>query len=188
MTVLAAQEIRNLSCGISVNKMILPFFESNKAFGLSYGLGPCGYDIRIDQTFTIYPANLKNFILNALGFKRPSFMLASTIETFNIPNNIAAVVMDKSTWARQGLALQTTIAEPGWFGILTLELSNHGDKPLHIKKGMPIAQMVFHRLTENTELPYVGKYQGQEQNPQPARFSEDSYAEREAKYPGMPYA
>jgi dCTP deaminase len=36
-----------------------------------------------------------------------------------------------------------------------------------IKKGSPIAQIVFMRLEEPTEQPYSGKYQNQAMGPQP---------------------
>jgi len=39
---------------------------------------------------------------------------------------------------------------------------------VHFRSGMPIAQIIFHRLDCATELPYSGKYQGQVAGPQPA--------------------
>lgn len=106
-----------------------------------------------------------------------------------MPIDVAGSVKDKSTWARRGLAVQNTWIDPGWEGYLTLELSNHhfafrgpprwlrrqrdewrkdmAGKTLVIAAGMPIAQIVFERLDEPTELPYRGKYQRQEMGAQP---------------------
>jgi dUTPase len=64
------------------------------------------------------------------------------------------IVHHKSTWARRGLVVQNTVIEPGWHGYLTIELTNHGPGALSLQWGMPIAQIVFHRLEAVTEQPY----------------------------------
>jgi dCTP deaminase len=145
--ILSAQSIRRRA------GMIEPFHERTVHRGMSYGLSHAGYDIRVLQTIVLQPGG---------------FVLASTIEHFAIPSDLCAMVKDKSTWARRGLALQNTIAEPGWSGFLTLELSNHSHETIEILTGDPIAQMVFMRLDEPTESPYAGKYQDQPNKPVPA--------------------
>ena len=65
-----------------------------KEHGVSYGLSEAGYDLRIKQAVTLHP------------FKR--FALASTIEKFDMPRDLVAVVHDKSTWARKGLSVFNT--------------------------------------------------------------------------------
>jgi deoxycytidine triphosphate deaminase len=42
------------------------------------------------------------------------FALASTVERFNLHDDLAGTVRDKSSWARVGLALQNTLLDPGW--------------------------------------------------------------------------
>ena len=135
--------------------MVSPFCERGVEGGMSYGLSVAGYDVRIAQDIYLQPGE---------------FSLASTVEKFAIPIDILAKVADKSTWARRGLAVQNTIIEPGWCGFLTLELTNHGKEPLEIKAGMPIAQIIFHRLESPAEAIYKGKYQNQEAGPVAARF------------------
>ena len=120
---------------------------------MTFGLGPAGYDVRVDQTMLLKPG---------------AFALASTVEHFAIPDDIVGFVLDKSSWARQGLSLFNTVMEPGWKGYLTLELANLSGKPIAIFEGSPIAQIMFQRLAEPTESPYVGKYQNQQKGPQPA--------------------
>jgi dCTP deaminase len=141
--------------GQSIRKrgIISPFSERQKFAGMSYGLGPAGYDVRIAQTLR-------------LGAGQSA--LASTLEHFDMPRDVLGKVADKSTWARNFLAVQHTIIEPGWNGFLTLELSNHGDTTLNIEEGSPIAQVIFHLLDEPSENPYAGKYQGQDARPVPA--------------------
>lgn len=149
MAPIPAQTIRKL-------RPIEPFCERTVHNGMTYGLGPAGYDVRIAETLVLLPGE---------------FMLASTIERFDMPNDILAVVHDKSSWARRGLTVQNTIIEPGWRGFLTLELTNHSDSVIYIDEGSPIAQIIFHRLEEPTEIPYQGRYQDQEAGPQPARYA-----------------
>lgn len=123
---------------------------------MTFGLGPAGYDVRIAEGMTV-----------AAG----QFVLASTVERFDMPNDVLSQVCDKSTWARRGMVVQNTIIEPGWRGYLTLELTNHSGGLIDIRAGDPIAQIIFFRLEAPTELPYSGKYQDQQSGPQPARGS-----------------
>lgn len=150
--ILSAQSIREC-------RILSPFHERTKAHGMTFGLGPCGYDVRIAESFDLIPG---------------AFVLASTIERFSMPDFVVGIVHDKSTWAREGLALQNTVIEPGWCGYLTLELSYHANAGrLQLRQGMPIAQVIFHRLDRATEQPYRGKYQNQKPGAQPAFFDHD---------------
>ena len=145
--ILPAQELRRI-------RPVTPFCERTMHNGMTFGLGPAGYDVRVAEGITVSAGQ---------------FLLASTVEHFNIPNDILGKVCDKSTWARRGIAVQNTIIEPGWRGFLTLELTNHGRDRIVIEAGDPIAQIIFFRLEAATELPHAGKYQDREAGPQPAR-------------------
>jgi dCTP deaminase len=170
--ILSSQTIRQYCKPIKMfnaKPMLSPFREAGTHSGMSFGLSCSGYDIRIDQDVILYPTTLANLILNSIGFKRSAFSLASSVEEFCMPSNIMGFVTDKSTWARRGLAVQNTCIEPGWGGkSLTLELSNHSDNVIRIKRGAPIAQVVFYKLDFPTDLPYVGKYSNQPRGPQKA--------------------
>ena len=149
--ILPAQRIRFLCSGAYGQRpMVDPFFERTTANGMTFGVGPAGYDVRIKQSLTLKPGD---------------FTLASTVERFCIPNDVLAQVADKSTWARKGLAVQNTVIEPAWRGWLTLELTNHGHSVIEIESGSPIAQIIFHQLLEPTEISYNGKYQNQPDKP-----------------------
>lgn len=137
--ILSAQSIR-------ARGIFTPFRERTVAFGMTYGLGPAGYDVRIAESLWIEPGGRA---------------LASTIEQFKMPDDLLGHVADKSTWARRFLTVQNTIIEPGWRGYLTLELTNHNDVGVRIESGMPIAQIILHLLDTTTEQPYNGKYQDQ---------------------------
>ena len=122
---------------------------------MSYGLSSAGYDVRLKRGVYLKPGQ---------------FRLGSTLERFSMPNDVLAIVHDKSTWARRGIALQNTVIEPGWRGWLTVEITNHGEEEVRIPAGAPIAQIVFHKLLEATQQPYAGKYQDQEDMPVEARL------------------
>lgn len=137
--ILSAQSIRKRG-------IFTPFCERAHAHGMTYGLGPAGYDVRIAETILLHPGD---------------FRLASTLERFDMPDDVLGKVSDKSTWARRGVVVQNTIIEPGWRGYLTLEIFNHAPEELLVKAGMPIAQIILQLLDAPTEQPYVGKYQDQ---------------------------
>lgn len=90
----------------------------------------------------------QEFGYNGYTIPPGGFVLANTVEVFDLPNNISAQFLLKSSLARSGLShALATWADPGWNNsTLTLELHNllqaHG---LRIQAGMPIGQMIFHR-------------------------------------------
>lgn len=160
--ILPAQTIAALSEGEF--PMIEPFLPEQRYFNqeqkkgnvltLSFGLGPASYDVRLENEVVSPPR---------------SFRLGVTTEFFRIPSSILAVVHDKSTWARLGIAVQNTILDPGFRGFVTLEITNHGEQTWHFQPGTPIAQIVFHQLSAPTDRPYSGKYQNQGPKPEEAR-------------------
>lgn len=95
------------------------------------------------------------------------FCLAHSIETFNLPNDIACKFFMRSSLARRGLnALLAMWCDPGWHNSqLTLELHNvlrhHG---LKLTPGLRIGQMVFDRcetVPANKSYAAVGRYNHQ---------------------------
>lgn len=157
---------------IMESNLVNPCCEKTVVHGVSYGLSPAGYDIRLDDINCPLKVYRDNKIIkeNVIGWNiHPgNFVLASAMEEFNMPNDVMGIVHDKSSLARLGLAVQNTVIEPGWRGYLTLELTNHSGNIITLKRGCGIAQVVFHRLEESTIYPYSGKYQDQAPGPQPA--------------------
>lgn len=108
-----------------------------------------------------------------LWLSRGDFILASTLETVKIPDNLVAQVNGKSSLARKGLVIHQTAGfiDPGFHGQVTLELSNVGE-PIRLTPGMPICQLAFMLMTSPAQRPYGHKalgshYQGQ-QGPTPS--------------------
>lgn len=149
MSILPDWMIRDLRVGEG-RHVVEPFIERTPINGMTGGLSFAGYDIRAKQGVMMRPGDFK---------------LLSSVEHFHMPADLVGRVMDKSTWARRGLAVQTTLIEPGWSGWLTIEVTNHGDGSIRIEAGDPIAQIVFERMEAPPERAYSGRYQSQPDRP-----------------------
>ena len=118
--ILSAQTIRKFA---DKNLLITPFHERTVVNGKTFGLSAAGYDVRVEFKME------KIVRFSAPRWEKRqgyTFLLASTVERFVMPNNIMGIVHDKSSWARKGLTVQNTVIEPGWSGHLTLEMTYHG--------------------------------------------------------------
>lgn len=179
---------------VEQHQMIDPFVPKQSGRGtISYGLSSAGYDIRIADDIrlatpdttgmlgraadVIDPKRIRPeiferlpLLLNAEGWvdhvllPPHSFALAKSVERIKMPRNVTCVCMGKSTYARCGLIVNVTPLEPGWEGIITLELSNTTPLPAKVYVGEGIAQLVFHALRSECEVSYAdrqGKYQNQ---------------------------
>ena len=78
------------------------------------------------------------------------FILASTVETFNIPMMLSAQVSGKSSWGRMGIMVHVTAGfiDPGFSGKITLEIVNMGHAAVALPTGKPIAQITFDELSQ----------------------------------------
>ncbi len=123
-------------------------------------------DVRTDQpelTELVEIAGDEPFILHP-----GEFVLGSTFERVELPNDLVARLEGKSSLGRLGLLIHSTAGyvDPGWEGNLTLELSNVATLPITLYDGMKIGQISFQRLTSPVEVGYgdvrIGsKYRGQ---------------------------
>jgi len=83
-----------------------------------------------------------------------ALVLVPTLEWVSLPDNIMGAVTARSTWAREGLSIATaTLIEPGYQGIVTLELSNLGEIPITLYPGLEIAQIAFAEVSGDTVRP-----------------------------------
>ena len=83
------------------------------------------------------------------------FVLASIYEYIKLPNDIAAQIQGRSSFARLGLIIHTSAGwvDPGYSGHLTLEIVNVNKIPIKLYPMMRIAQISFFEL-ESVETPY----------------------------------
>ena len=104
-----------------------------------------------------------------IPFKHPfllhpgSLALVPTLEWVVLPHNLQGVVTARSSWAREGLNIATAnFVNPGYQGIITLELANFGEIPIRLYPGLRIAQIAFYELS-NKKTSHTNQevYQGQ---------------------------
>lgn len=85
--------------------------------------------------------------------------LVPTLEWVTVPVDLVGAVTARSTWAREGLSIATaTLIEPGYKGIVTLELANLGEIPIKLYPGLQLAQISFNGVTGCAERPDRGQF------------------------------
>jgi len=106
------------------------------------------------------------------------FVLGTTKERVAIPDDLVAHVEGRSSLGRLAVVVHATagLADPGYCGQITLELSNLGAAPVALSPGMRVSQLTFTELTSPADRPYGAergsKYQGQS-GPQASRIGDD---------------
>lgn len=141
------------------------------AASIDVRLGPeivCERPSKFDLPVDIHKREVFNSYKLDIGYhydlQPGEFILAQTMETFNLPNDICAEFKLKSSGARTGLEnALATWCDAGWNGsVLTLELKNLlRFSSLRLSPGMYIGQMLFYRVKEvPTERSYatIGRY------------------------------
>jgi dCTP deaminase len=100
--------------------------------------------------------------------KPGEFILGSTVERVEIPDNLCARVEGKSSLGRLGLLVHATAGyiDPGFRGKITLEIMNLNNRPIILRAGKPICQLSLIELTSPAKRPYGhaelnSKYQDQ---------------------------
>lgn len=129
---------------------------------------PFNNDIDLSKKENIRTVETIISSIDGYSLRPGSFILASTAEWFNLPDDVAALYVCKSSMARNGLNhLNAGFADPTWHGSkLTLELHNvTKHHTLVLRPGMPIGQMLFFRCSgsvpHNVSYAAVGNYNNQ---------------------------
>ena len=158
--------------------------DNQKKPVLSYGCSSYGYDLRLSsKEFLIFkhipgtvmnpkkfnPENLEKTVLHNDDdgdfFILPahSYGLGVALEKMKVPKNITVICIGKSTYARLGIIVNTTPAEAGWEGHLTLEFSNSSGADCRIYANEGICQLLFFEgdPCSTTYKDRKGKYQNQ---------------------------
>ena len=157
---------------------------------------PASVDLHLDSKFLVFTNSRQPYIdvkqsldglteLVEIDNESPfmlhpgEFVLGSTTENIELPDDLVARLEGKSSLGRIGLVIHSTagFVAPGWKGHLTLELSNLSRLPISLYFGMKIGQISFLTLSTPAERLYGSeslgsKYQGQT-DPTPSRFHQD---------------
>jgi dCTP deaminase len=159
--------------------VIRPFADEQVKPGtISYGVSSYGYDVRVGRHFKVF-TNARCAVVDPKHFDSNSFVdvegdsclippnsfaLAETVEYLEIPRDVIAICVGKSTYARCGIIVNVTPLEPEWRGKITLEISNTTPLPAKIYANEGIAQILFLRCEKVCQTSYAdkkGKYQDQ---------------------------
>lgn len=121
---------------------------------------PASVDLTLAEDFIVWEDMEVGFIQGgAIGsrwFGPGDFILASTIETVRVPDNLVGQVAGKSSLMRQGIQVcgDAGYIDPGFHGQITLELKHLGYDAILLKPGMKICQIVFTVLSSKASRPY----------------------------------
>lgn len=135
---------------------------------------PASIDIRIGNTYSVVEDSPSGIIdlENEISYKRINadkyillpgqFVLATTMEYIELPDDLTAFVEGRSSLGRMGLFIQNAgWVDPGFKGEITLELFNANRCAIELSAGRRVGQLVFAQLDDRALNPYRGKYQGQ---------------------------
>lgn len=140
-------------------------------------INPASLDIRIGLTAELECES--GFVatdLSAATKDKPFWLypneciLVGSLETFNIPIHICAKLFLKSSRGRELYEhLEAGWIDPGWGGILTLELKNVSRfRRLPLYPGLKIGQLIFFKLDATPKISYAEK----------GRYNNDSKVQR----------
>ena len=135
---------------------------------------PASIDIRLGNTFSIVDDTPSGIITldSEIKYKTITaekylilpgqFVLATTMEYFELPDDLTAFVEGRSSLGRMGLFIQNAgWVDPGFKGEITLELFNANRCAIELTAGRRVGQLVFAKMDRAAQDPYNGKYQGQ---------------------------
>lgn len=135
-----------------------------------------GFDLRLGEVYKIsgkaflgethrQTPNIKTIQTYSNGIKRVikikprDFFLVKTIEKVNLPINLSATIIPRTTTFRSGLFLRTGPVQPGYQGELTFGLKNEGPVTVTIEMGARFAHILFNEVKGGGSK-YRGQWQG----------------------------
>lgn len=141
-------------------------------------LGSCSIDLRLGKQFRIFNHSKIPFIdtnnpkvtSGMMGEVRlkdsepfilqpGDFVLATTMEKISLPDDLVGRLEGRSSLGRLGIVVHSTasIFDPGWEGMVVMELGNMGRMPVALYPGMRICSMTFEELSSPARVPYTKK-------------------------------
>lgn len=129
-----------------------------------------GYDLRVAKFYNasgdsflgkdkrVMP-NAEEIPSDILRMAPGDYVLMETVEKVNMPENLVARVLNRSSLFRCGATTFNALVDPGYTGTLTFGLKNVSNNNFSIQHGARVAQIVFEEVNGGTKL-YNGKYQG----------------------------
>lgn len=94
-----------------------------------------------------------------IKIKPEEFYLVKTIEKINLPVELSAVIIPRTTTFRSGLFIRTGPVQPGYQGELTFGLKNEGPITVTIEMGARFVHILFNEIKGGGSQ-YRGQWQG----------------------------
>jgi len=107
-------------------------------------------------------SDLAPLVFDGLGFLElmPGPYIITYNEIVNLPNNIMALAQPRSSLLRSGVTVYGAVWDAGYSGRSRAMMVVFNPRGFRLQKDVAIAQIVFMRLTGETEG-YSGTYQGE---------------------------
>ena len=158
--VLTDKEIRQL---VKNRELITPFNEQK--------LQSESYDVSIGDRITVFRKEIRcidileqstvdsiyeSLELGEEGYviSPKEYILLSLLEEINLPETITAHIRPKTRYTRLGLLVSAQHCNSTYSGRLSIGVFNATEYPIRLRKGYPIAQLVFEELAG---IPTEGK-------------------------------
>jgi dCTP deaminase len=104
---------------------------------------PASYDLRAADEYLL---------------QRGECTLVASLERVELPHDIAATLMCRSSFGRRGVLIGGGFVDPGFRGQLTLCLVNTGPKDIILSAGERVVQIIMHEVKTGKRV-YEGRYQ-----------------------------
>lgn len=123
-------------------------------------LQPSSVDLRLGREMLIASGDgthRKHDLIShgPLSMYQGMFVLGSTLEWIEIPDDLIGILVGKSSRAREGICVEDSgYVDPYWKGRLTVELSNRSPSPVRLTYEMLIAQIRFETMTSRPQRLY----------------------------------
>ncbi|MDY6770164.1 MAG: dCTP deaminase [Candidatus Nanohaloarchaea archaeon] len=182
MAILSDRDLREL-----IEERDAVYVEEGPEIDMDLQLGPSSFDLRLGYSFGIlntrkiemvdtkdmgkyqkYIEEERHSPEEGVIIHPGEFILGSSLETINIPDDLVARVEGRSSYGRLGIVVHATagFCDPGFEGDITLEMQNLGNAPVKLYPEDRICQVVFETMTSEADTPYGdktdAKYQGQQ--------------------------
>lgn len=95
----------------------------------------------------------------SIKVKPGDYFLFKTIEKINLPIDLSAIILPRTTTFRSGIFLRTGPIQPGYSGELTFGAKNEGPITVEIEMGARFAHVIFHEI-KGSGSAYRGQWQG----------------------------
>lgn len=109
-------------------------------------------DLHLDET-ALNPADSKEVSLKDFHLSLDEFYLANTLEFVELPGNIVGRIVPRSSLARLGVlaTFDADILPPNYAGKPLLTLKNLSRKPVLLKPGLAVAQIMFEQVDKKVK-------------------------------------